>query len=813
MKFTFIPVYGIKMIALFIFAMIVMKAQSQYYAPELGLPYLNTLNGMSPTGITIGGSAVFTPNDGVRLTPNTTSQAGNFFMNDAKFDTKNGIHIEFEYASNPNSTGADGITMILYNGNGNGTETAFNVGATGAGLGYTYNRRDNDVTPVNNALVVPGVKYGYLGLGLDEFGNYKNIRNESIEHREGVSDNAPGWANGSSHVTLRGPGNPDTTFGNPNGISATAVGNNKIFPWCSGYPVLHTVQTTNAGTANRNYSASLNPATGGYIYSTTPTVSVARSFTLGTSTTNPVWDPANTNYRKVFVDIVPIPLLGTAPQNTLLIYVTIQHGSLKDTIIKGYELPNNNIKAIDNATTLSTANATRTINAKIPEFLNIAFAASTGARMNFHYIRNLYIVTPYSAGVTPQTQFTCSNDSSSYIFPNIFNNDSAYTGEFTGNLAPTASQANIDSSSFVFSTESLSVPANFNTIYGADSVKATTAQGVWVFNYKTKVVTFTPAPSNTLRLGTIYYSIKGKGAPFNNEAYRSVGATLSVISGNAAQSIQTSQIDVNDYVNDPAPNHDHRHADLSFETLQLVPEGGAATGLTYSSPDLETTTGNKLHIDAKGEITGNVPTQGHYEFTVVMSEAGKTCPAVAKYTINTTAPLTVTYSAPLKAAIVNNSVRLDWQTATETNNKHFMVQHSADGATWQSIGTVNSFFPTGTGNGHAYSFMNKNPLPGNNFYRLQQVDISGSVELSSIVNVSYEKNTVMYISPNPAKGAIKVHHLPENASVRIIDTNGEAYSFPVKDGNINIGSLSAGVYFVQLSVSNSVIARLKFVKR
>ncbi|MDR0792403.1 MAG: T9SS type A sorting domain-containing protein [Chitinophagaceae bacterium] len=170
-------------------------------------------------------------------------------------------------------------------------------------------------------------------------------------------------------------------------------------------------------------------------------------------------------------------------------------------------------------------------------------------------------------------------------------------------------------------------------------------------------------------------------------------------------------------------------------------------------------------------------------------------------------------SAPAGVWVFNYTTQAVTFTPDAGNDKHFIVQHSTDGITWQAIGMVNSFFLTGTGNGHTYSYTDKNLLPGNNFYRLQQVDISGSAELSSVVNASYDKNTVMYISPNPAKGAIKIHHLPENALVRIIDITGAAYSFSVKDGNINIGSLSAGVYFVQVNVSNSVIAKLKFVKR
>jgi hypothetical protein len=240
----------------------------------------------------------------------------------------------------------------------------------------------------------------------------------------------------------------------------------------------------------------------------------------------------------------------------------------------------------------------------------------------------------------------------------------------------------------------------------------------------------------------------------------------------------------------------------------MHPEGG--NGLTYSAIGLPAS----LSISPEGLISGTTPKQGHYQFTITLKkDAGCTTDDV--YTINTNAPLPVTYSVPLKAAVVNNAVRLDWQTATESNNSHFIVQRSTNRTTWESIGTVNSFFATGTGSGQAYAYTDENPLQGNNFYRLQQVDISGNAEVSSIASASLDRGgiAIMYISPNPTKGNIKIHNLPANASVHIVGINGNTYTFPVNDGNMNVGSLPTGIYFVQISVANSVVAKLKFVKQ
>ena len=82
-----------------------------------------------------------------------------------------------------------------------------------------------------------------------------------------------------------------------------------------------------------------------------------------------------------------------------------------------------------------------------------------------------------------------------------------------------------------------------------------------------------------------------------------------------------------------------------------------------------------------------------------------------------------------------NTVTLNWQTATETNNSGFAIERSSSspGAIWDKIGFVE-------GNGTStetknYSFADKNLLSGKYSYRLKQIDFDGSFEYSEIVNV------------------------------------------------------------------------------
>ena len=97
----------------------------------------------------------------------------------------------------------------------------------------------------------------------------------------------------------------------------------------------------------------------------------------------------------------------------------------------------------------------------------------------------------------------------------------------------------------------------------------------------------------------------------------------------------------------------------------------------------------------------------------------------------------------------NSEVILRWETASEEDNSHFVVERSADGNSFEAIGTV-------AGNGttseiNHYSLVDKDPYYGYNYYRLKQVDFDGDYEYSQIETVIISSQDVpdVIIYPNP----------------------------------------------------------------
>jgi type IV pilus assembly protein PilY1 len=130
---------------------------------------------------------------------NGYNQAGSVISN-FTFASGAGLQITFNtvtYRGNSGGTGADGadgMSFFLMDG----SHTPYDSGAFGGSLGYTCSNSNND--PTLRADGTPrqfdGLAYGYLGLGIDEYGNFLN-----------QSDNtASGFGYQPGRIGLRGAG-------------------------------------------------------------------------------------------------------------------------------------------------------------------------------------------------------------------------------------------------------------------------------------------------------------------------------------------------------------------------------------------------------------------------------------------------------------------------------------------------------------------------------------------------------------------------------------------------------------------------------
>lgn len=128
------------------------------------------------------------------------------------------------------------------------------------------------------------------------------------------------------------------------------------------------------------------------------------------------------------------------------------------------------------------------------------------------------------------------------------------------------------------------------------------------------------------------------------------------------------------------------------------------------------------------------------------------------------------------------SVHLSWATAVEENNECFTIQRSPNGFEWENIGVVAGIGTTIEK--HSYSFVDKTPLKGTSYYRLQQSDFDGSVSYSNIESILLSTAKIANIYPNPATDHLIVEHM------NLTDNNFAIYDILGQKMNINSNFIS-----------------------
>lgn len=160
-------------------------------------------------------------------------------------------------------------------------------------------------------------------------------------------------------------------------------------------------------------------------------------------------------------------------------------------------------------------------------------------------------------------------------------------------------------------------------------------------------------------------------------------------------------------------------------------------------------------------------------------------------------------------------VDLKWTTATELNNKDFVIERSADGTNFKELLTVPSKAPNGNSTKKLeYASVDASPLNGTSYYRLHQNDYNGQKKYFNVVSVTFgtDKYTTFTVYPNPNQGQFKADFtgLENNHEVQILmhDINGKlvyASSFYTAEsqGSMDIiptEKISRGTYFCSLII-------------
>ena len=185
----------------------------------------------------------------------------------------------------------------------------------------------------------------------------------------------------------------------------------------------------------------------------------------------------------------------------------------------------------------------------------------------------------------------------------------------------------------------------------------------------------------------------------------------------------------------------------------------------------------------------------------------------------TDAPLPVELLHFSGKEIDHQQVALNWNTSSEKDNSHFVIERSADGQRFDAIGVV-----AGKGTSSVlqqYDYIDEQPLTLG-YYRLKQVDFDGSFHFSNIISITLKSaqdvKLIVYPSTTEREVTIRFNTFASPRSLlRIVNSQGQPVFEEMVDTSqeleyrvMDLAGYEPGLYHVSLT-DGTQFAIAKFV--
>jgi hypothetical protein len=178
-----------------------------------------------------------------------------------------------------------------------------------------------------------------------------------------------------------------------------------------------------------------------------------------------------------------------------------------------------------------------------------------------------------------------------------------------------------------------------------------------------------------------------------------------------------------------------------------------------------------------------------------------------QFTRTASGPLPITLK-DFTARLSDGKVYLRWTTEAETNSKRFGIERAGASQQFTELAALPAAGSSATD--RTYEWVDNNPLPNLNFYRLTQTDADGQKEyfpIRKILNRGKWDRAVI-VSPNPFASDLSVYLHVEKAQrvqISLNDLSGKRlhivygmYKEGAAEVNIPAGKLPRGVYILKV---------------
>jgi len=163
---------------------------------------------------------------------------------------------------------------------------------------------------------------------------------------------------------------------------------------------------------------------------------------------------------------------------------------------------------------------------------------------------------------------------------------------------------------------------------------------------------------------------------------------------------------------------------------------------------------------------------------------------------------------------------LEWKTATEQNNSHFLIERSNDGNHFNTIAQVAAAGNSTTTK--TYNYTDESPLNGKSYYRITQVDFDGKYSSTPIRSLQMSCDAganAVKAYPNPVSNQLFVKSSKAVAQVNVLNSNGQNVLRFVPANNqgslftLNMQPLQSGIYLIQVVNKDGSFSIVKLMKK
>ena len=314
------------------------------------------------------------------------------------------------------------------------------------------------------------------------------------------------------------------------------------------------------------------------------------------------------------------------------------------------------------------------------------------------------------------------------------------------------------------------------------------------------------------------YGVRLTGDQVNTHAFASIADYAGYVAGDSTDSGQVKDV-----------------GDTVLESLDGTPKTGSAPG-TYAyddTADVSTVDGTGFEFALPHDSLGTSEDDQFQLFAIYTNLQGPDAEAVSATLIpddgettlygrtqdwtavsgtqSTSARVLPVELASFNARRDGKNAVLSWQTASETNNAGFAVQHASGSSPFEQIGWVDGGGTTTEA--QTYRFLAEGLPAGTHRFRLRQEDLDGSASLSEVVEVTLRPQgpiAIQSVAPNPVRGTSTLRFTAReggDVTVALYDVLGRRVT-TLHEGRVRGGqpqqvrldasSLPSGMYFLRV---------------